>query len=142
MDFINVGFVFDHLQQQLVVVHCNEENVLAHSPLQTWRNGVHKFLHLLLLGLVLIHTHQVFSDVILNFVRDFQTVHGSVSIVQTLLELDVLFVHFLDEHSHLTENVGVCHSGDNHHYHNNNHFVVSDRCNFIDTEDHDSVVTH
>jgi hypothetical protein len=68
--------------------------------------------------------------------------HCSVGIVQTLLKLNIFFVHFLYKYSHLTEYESIENSRNDHHDNNNNDFVVLSWSNFIQAKDHNCVVTH
>lgn len=137
-----VSLVLHHFGQQLILIDSDKEYILTNITLQTGRYTVHEILHFILLGLVLIDRHQVFSDVVLNLGGDSKTVHSCICVIETLLELNIFLVHFLNKHCHLTENVSVCHCRNNHHYHNNYDFLVLYWGNLIDTKHHNGVITH
>lgn len=99
--------VFEDLRKHVILVDGCEEDILTNARGESGTDVTHKVFHFLLLCLVFINRHQVFPDIILNVVRNLKTMHCSVSIVQTFLEIDVLLVHFLDQHSHLTEDSSI-----------------------------------
>ena len=88
--------VFEDLRKHVILVDGCEEDILTNILGESGTDVAHKVFHFLLLCLVFIDRHQVFPDIILNVVRNLKTMHCSVSIVQTFLEIDVLLVHFLD----------------------------------------------
>ena len=96
----------------------------------------------MLLGLVLIDGHEVLSNIVLNVIWYFQTVHSCISVIQALLEVNVFLVHFLHEYSHLPKNGSVDDCGANHHDNDDRALNFGSGTNFIQTKDHNGMVAH
>lgn len=58
-----------------------KKDVLIDVSFQTGRNALHEVFHLILLGLVFVDRHKILTNIILNVVRNVQTVHSRVRII-------------------------------------------------------------